>query len=175
MLIDLTSVANNEEKIIQTEVTFEPDTFVSVLGSFPITNKSQVSLLITNKGDREVQIVGKMSLKIAIPCSRCLEDVETKLRLNFEKVVDLKLSKTEQIEVLNEQNYIDGYNLNVDKLVYGEILVNWPMKVLCQEDCKGLCSTCGTNLNLRTCDCDITDLDPRMAKIRDIFSKFKEV
>ena len=57
----------------------------------------------------------------------------------------------------------------------GEILMNWPMQVLCKEDCKGLCPSCGANLNLTTCDCDSTDLDPRMAKIRDVFSKFKEV
>ncbi|HAJ39913.1 MAG TPA: DNA-binding protein, partial [Lachnospiraceae bacterium] len=44
-----------------------------------------------------------------------------------------------------------------------------------KEDCKGICSICGKNLNHGTCDCDHTDLDPRMAQIRDIFNKFKEV
>ena len=68
-----------------------------------------------------------------------------------------------------------GYDLDVDELVYSEILVNWPLRVLCKEDCKGICSICGKNLNHGTCDCDHTDLDPRMAQIRDIFNKFKEV
>ena len=63
----------------------------------------------------------------------------------------------------------------MDKLVCSEILVSWPSKVLCKEDCKGLCNTCGTNLNLKTCDCEPTDLDPRMAQIQEIFNKFKEV
>ena len=62
-----------------------------------------------------------------------------------------------------------------NELVYSEILVNWPLRVLCKEDCKGICSICGKNLNHGTCDCDHTDLDPRMAQIRDIFNKFKEV
>ena len=110
-----------------------------------------------------------------IPCSRCLEDVDTEFVIEFDKELDMKMDDGERQKALDEHSYIEGYNLDVDELVYGEILVNWPVKVLCKEDCKGICSVCGTNLNLSTCSCETTDLDPRMAKIRDIFSKFKEV
>ena len=76
---------------------------------------------------------------------------------------------------LDEKNYIDGYNLDVDKLIYNEILIGWPMKILCREDCKGICNMCGQNLNKGTCDCEDTSLDPRMSVIRDVFKNFKEV
>lgn len=175
MLIDLTGIAKSEEKVIQKEVSYTSDLFISVLGEFPIISKTPLSLTIQNKGNQELQITGKMELTVSIPCGRCLEAVEQQMVLDFVKEADLKLSAADKIEALDEQNYIDGYNLDVDKLVYGELLVNWPIKVLCRDDCKGLCSTCGANRNLQTCDCDSTDLDPRMAKIRDIFSKFKEV
>ena len=39
---------------------------------------------------------------------------------------------------MEETDYLIGLNLDIDKLIYGEILVNWPMKVLCREDCKGI-------------------------------------
>jgi uncharacterized protein len=65
--------------------------------------------------------------------------------------------------------------LDVDRLLFNEILVNWPEKVLCKPDCKGICKTCGTNLNLATCDCEQSELDPRMAQFQDVFNKFKEV
>ena len=81
----------------------------------------------------------------------------------------------EQAMELDEKNYIDGYNLDVDKLLYNEILIGWPMKILCREDCKGICSVCGQNLNEGTCDCEDTGLDPRMSVIRDVFKNFKEV
>ncbi len=61
------------------------------------------------------------------------------------------------------------------KLLYNEILVGWPMKVLCSEDCKGICSVCGQNLNEGSCDCEDTSLDPRMSVIRDLYKNFKEV
>ena len=63
----------------------------------------------------------------------------------------------------------------VEELVRNELIVQWPIRVLCKDDCKGICSRCGANLNIQTCDCDTTGLDPRMAAIKDIFSKFKEV
>ena len=87
----------------------------------------------------------------------------------------MKQSEEDRLNALDESDFLNGYNLDVDKLVYGETLLNWPSRVLCSEDCKGLCKVCGQNLNQGTCNCDSTDLDPRMAKIRDIFSNFKEV
>ena len=70
---------------------------------------------------------------------------------------------------------IDGYNLDVDKLVFGEILLLIPGKTLCKEDCKGLCLRCGANLNEGECGCDRESLDPRMSVFKDILNNFKEV
>ena len=50
-----------------------------------------------------------------------------------------------------------------------EMLIGWPTKVLCKEDCKGICNVCGQNLNEGTCDCEDTGLDPRMSVVRDLF------
>ena len=120
-------------------------------------------------------ITGEASLTLAIPCDRCLEEVEVPFVLQFERTADLSAKEDAPTPEAEDQSYIEGYNLDVNQLVCSEILVSWPSKVLCSEDCKGICPTCGTNLNLGTCDCQPTDLDPRMAKIQEIFSKFKEV
>ena len=175
MLIDLTDILKSEDKVVQTEVPFEPEAFVSEAGRFPIVSKTPVALVIQNKGNQDLLITGKVTLAIDIPCGRCLKDVRTDFKLSFERELDMKLDASKWIEDLDEHNYINGYNLDVDRLVDGELILSWPMKVLCSEACKGICSNCGTDLNRKTCDCDTADLDPRMAKIRDIFSKFKEV
>ena len=83
--------------------------------------------------------------------------------------------KASWLKDLDEQSYLTGYNLDADQLVGNELTLNLPMKVLCKEDCKGICNRCGANLNLETCDCDTRSLDPRMAVIQDIFKQFKEV
>ena len=114
---------------------------------------------------------------ISIPCDRCLKEVPYEFLIEFEKDMNLnELNQSEaHDETAEEKNYIDGYNLDVDKLLYNEILIGWPMKILCREDCKGICNMCGQNLNKGTCDCEDTSLDPRMSVIRDVFKNFKEV
>ena len=109
-----------------------------------------------------------------IPCARCLEEVRTPIRFDIDK----KLTVREEglvDEEMEEPDYLIGFELDVDKLVYAEILVNWPMRVLCKDDCKGICKVCGMNLNKGACSCQRTELDPRMAAIQDIFNRFKEV
>lgn len=70
---------------------------------------------------------------------------------------------------------MEGYHLNVDELINDELLLNWPMKILCREDCKGICKVCGRNLNDGECGCDDFVPDPRMAAIKDLFNADKEV
>ena len=110
-----------------------------------------------------------------IPCDRCLDDVRQEFVLDCTKHVDVGISDAELTEELDESNFIDGYHLDVDKLLYNEILSDWPSKVLCREDCKGLCRVCGRNLNTGSCDCEDSGLDPRMSVVRDLFKNFKEV
>ena len=144
-------------------------------GTYPITKKSPLDLTVTNTGEQKLHLTGDWSFEAEVPCDRCLDPVTVPLDIHFDLDVDMKLTEEERRDALDESDYLHGYNLDVDKLVYGEALLNWPARVLCREDCKGLCRVCGQNLNRKTCDCDRTDLDPRMAKIRDIFSNFKEV
>ena len=102
---------------------------------------------------------GKLKLKLSFEasfrgfCDRCLEDADF------------------SIECDGEYEYEAGDTDKVDteELINEEIMQKWPMKVLCSEDCKGLCLKCGRNLNTGTCECDTFIPDPRMAAIKDIF------
>ncbi|WP_461810059.1 YceD family protein [Faecalimonas sp.] len=172
MLINLSDVLTEHHKTIEQDCSIEMQEFKSELGSFPITKKENLHIVIKYIKGRELFIRGNTKFTIIIPCDRCLEDVPTEFKLDFEKTVDLS---DEQENELDEKNYIDGYHLDVDKLLYNEILIGWPMKILCSDDCKGICNVCGQNLNKGTCDCEDTSLDPRMSVIRDVFKNFKEV
>ena len=112
---------------------------------------------------------------LAVPCDRCLKEVSVPVDISMSAEFDFSGSNEESVLDLNETNYIDGYELDVDKLVYEEILLGFPMKVLCQDDCKGICKVCGANLNQGECGCNRTEPDPRMSVIRDIFNNVKEV
>ena len=180
MIIDIRDVLSCENKEVQKTVTIEMESFVSRLGEFPIVEKSPVTLQMTNKENERLFISGEVEVVMLIPCDRCLEEVPTTLHFEIDKEIPLengtvRVASEEDDEEMDDTDYLIGFDLDVDKLIYREILVNWPMKVLCKEDCKGICKVCGHNLNKGECGCQRTELDPRMAAIQDVFNKFKEV
>ncbi len=111
---------------------------------------------------------------VTTECARCLSDVRQEI--DFQAEITLTVAKT---EILDESDDPVGvvWNgvLDMDQWISEEILVNLPSKVLCQEDCKGICPKCGQNLNQSECGCDRFVMDPRMQKVLDVFSEAKEV
>lgn len=175
MNLNLSDALSEPYRVIEKDVPVEMDIFVSKSGAFPVRDKGDCHIKVEHGKEKtkELFITGRAEVVLELPCDRCLEGVEIPFALDFHKRV--LLDEQTEDEESDEANYIDGYYLDVDKLLYNEILVGWPMKVLCSESCKGICSVCGQNLNEGTCDCEDTGLDPRMSVIRDVFKNFKEV
>ena len=143
--------------------------------TYRIMKAEPFELEIAGLGGRKFSMAGKLPLQLEAPCARCLEPVSFECELDFDREFMVGRTADEQEDSMDEDNYLDGYNLDVDQLVCNELLVSLPMRILCSEDCKGICNRCGTNLNLRTCTCDTRELDPRMSVIQEIFNQFKEV
>lgn len=171
-MINVSAVLSNEGAVKEMTYPLEFKYYKLQGSEYPIIEKTDVNLKLTRINDSELEVEFSNSLSIEIPCDRCLKSVIKHFDLSFsEKISFLEDEENEDIK----SGYVIGYNLDVDKLVLDEILVNWPDKVLCSEDCKGVCGSCGKDLNLGTCDCQDTGLDLRMAVIQDIFKGFKEV
>ena len=156
-------------------VPLEMDSFTRAGVTYPITEADSVMLTFTSLGNKKVRISMESRVVLLVPCDRCLKEVAVEIPIFAENEVDFNETEEKRVEDLNEISYIDGYDLDVDRMVYEEILLGFPMKVLCQEDCKGICKVCGANLNQGECGCDRTEPDPRMSVIRDIFNNVKEV
>lgn len=175
MQIHLSDISSCEGKCVQITAPLEMDSITFQLGDFRVLDKKPLELTITNTGNKVLELVGTGGITVEIPCDRCLEDVSVEIPLQFKRKLDMKQTDEERVNDLDENVYLTGMDLDVDQLVYFEVLMNWPLKVLCKEDCKGICSQCGKNLNKGLCGCTEEPKDPRMAAISDIFSKFKEV
>ncbi len=175
MILDLSRVLSEQHEPIEQSVPVEMDVFQCEMGSFQLVKKSLISLCVSYVGDKRLTITGKGDITAVIPCDRCLTDVQVEIPLDFHKKVSVDPEGADETEELDEANYIDGYSFDVEQLIYNELLVGWPTKILCSEDCKGICNVCGQNLNEGSCNCEDTGLDPRMSVIRDVFKNFKEV
>ncbi|WP_243456471.1 YceD family protein [Mobilitalea sibirica] len=166
---------STKDKVEHIKASIEMERFDFQGNSYEFIKKEPVDLTITNLGNKTVLIEGSTNISLLLFCNRCLKEIVFPMDIHISKEIDFNLSENERAENLDETNYIIGYNLDVDILIYDEILIGFPMKLLCDEECKGICKTCGINLNQETCNCDNTEYDPRMSVIRDIFNNFKEV
>lgn len=175
MLINLSELFSRDGKEKTYKLDIEMKEFEAPDGVYELVSKEPVELRIRNLGERKLFMEGKAKLKLSIPCGRCLEPVICPFELDIDQELDMNQTEEDRLEGLDEQPYISGYNLDVDQLLSNELLLNLPMKVLCSEDCQGICNRCGANLNHGSCSCDQSSPDPRMSVIQDLFQQFKEV
>ena len=94
-------------------------------------------------------------------CDRCAEDVKKHFDLELERIIVEKLENEE-----DDDDYIiaDDRCIDIDELVSEEVALSMPNKILCSEDCKGLCMQCGANLNRTECGCK-PEVDPRLSAL----------
>lgn len=176
MLINLSEILSNPAKEENFICEIEMDHLEYQGEKYPIMYRSPVTLHAASAGKNKVRITGSFAVHIMMPCSRCLTEVLEKFDdIAVDMTLDFNESEEGQKTDFDEMSFVEGQNLDIEDLVYTELLPLLPMKVLCQEDCKGICSVCGINLNKNTCNCNHTVEDPRMSVIRDIFKNFKEV
>jgi len=175
MLVNLTDVFTNEGQVQERTAVYDADTVHSPFGIVSIKEKHPVALRLSNIGQSKALVQGTAKFTFALSCDRCLGDVDYTFDLSFDTVVVSPEYTGGDAEEEAASELMEGYHLNVDELIKNELLLNWPMKVLCREDCKGICKICGKNLNDGACGCDDFVPDPRMAAIKDLFDANKEV
>jgi len=129
---------------------------ISETGDAPIYG--EVDLLRTDRG---IFVSGTLEATVQAVCSRCLSSFGQPLTLKIEEEY---LSKAEEGAFsIDEHQEID-----LSEAVRQYALLALPMKPLCREDCAGLCPHCGHNLNLGSCGCPSSDIDPRFAPLARI-------
>ncbi len=174
MLINLTDVFTSEGKVVRKTIPLELTEFRYGSGTFPITEASPVQLTMSNLGVGKALVEGTAEVALLMECDRCLEPVSVSLKLAFSReVTSPDTADSAQLE--ENEDILEGSQLNIETLINNEILMNLPDKVLCRPDCKGICKLCGQNLNEGECGCDDFVPDPRLAAIKDIFNAKREV
>ncbi len=140
---------------IDTELDFSQ---VEFQGGCPFTDPIRVTGAVTVRAG-VVQLSAQAAFSVNGNCDRCLTP--------FTRAYDIPLEHTLVSTHENEENddyiLLDNYQLNLDDLVLADILLELPYKSLCREDCQGLCTLCGKNLNEGPCGCDHRTVDPRLA------------
>lgn len=110
--------------------------------------------------DETVIVRGVARAVIESPCARCLTPTETALEAEVEEAF---IRDTGEPHAADEDQYMySGHVLELDEAVRTALLLEMPSRILCKEDCRGLCDQCGANLNINECSCqkDLTHRNP---------------
>ena len=116
-----------------------------------------------------------MSVNYQTVCARCLKPVSGCFSLDLEKIVAPRelLSDPDDSKYDDYAIIEDGF-LDMDEPLREQIEMEFPVRFLCREDCLGLCSKCGHDLNEGECGCQRKEIDPRMAPLGALLEKLKK-
>ena len=117
-----------------------------------------------------IRVAGMLETKVEMVCARCLEPVIEDVHREFDLFYQplLKGVKPEEERLKDDDTDIGffvGEGLFLVDILKEQVLLSLPMKVICQSDCRGLCASCGANLNHEECRCETHASDPRLAPL----------
>jgi uncharacterized protein len=145
---------------------------------------TQVTARLKKVG-RQILLDARTSVRLTCPCGRCLVPVSVTTPVSFELTLvpaeaerPARSERPERDDELGsfapqevDLEVYSGKEIDLDPIVREQLLLALPGYPVCNEDCKGLCSVCGTNLNERDCKCDRHVPDPRWAGLKDMLKQ----
>jgi uncharacterized protein len=109
---------------------------------------------------------------LGLDCGRCLEPFTLPVQSVFRHTLVPARDEEAQAADLADEDISFGYYqddlIDLDALVYEQIMLQLPMKPLCAEACRGLCAQCGANLNAAPCECRPGDVDSRLEALKKL-------
>ena len=135
--------------------------------SYPVSEPVVASGVVRNTAG-VLMMTGSITTCIHGICDRCASE--------FDRDIDFPIDVVLVTELANEENEdewvfpLEGDSADLDDIVRTVFVLNLDSKLLCDEDCKGLCCRCGKNLNDGPCSCQ-KELDPRFAALKQLLEK----
>jgi uncharacterized protein len=136
--------------------------------SLPVEPARDLEAVVTimPQGGDGALIRGTLRGSVKLVCDRCTELFEFDVDVNFdifEKIPDEEIGEEPRVRELNGELQLD-----IGAILWEEFLLALPVKPLCSEGCKGVCSGCGKDLNSQKCECNKEIGDERLAVFRNL-------
>jgi uncharacterized protein len=109
----------------------------------------------------ELQLHGHLSVRMQADCTRCLAPIDRVVETDVDVIFAADMERfagADEEEELEPADYpLTLPILSLDEVARDAVLLAVPMRLLCKEDCKGVCPTCGVNRNEADCTCETVD------------------
>ena len=163
MVIDLSEIIRDIDAkiILDNDIDVESTEFMGEM--FTFEKPMHIKGTITNN-TKSLEFTGKVEGEMQVLCARCRKALTVPVNFDISEVIMQDNGEEIDEDVL----VISGEEIDIYDVILNSFLMNVDGKYLCSEDCKGLCSKCGADLNLGECGCENDDIDPRWAKLAEI-------
>ena len=134
---------------------------------YPVSEPVEASGTVRNTAG-VLMMTGSIHTTIHGVCDRCASDFDADVEFPLDVVLVTELANED-----NEDEWVfplEGDSANLEDIIRTVFVLNLDSKLLCKEDCKGLCCRCGKNLNDGPCTCQ-KELDPRFAALKQLLEK----
>ncbi|PYO50488.1 MAG: hypothetical protein DMD72_02265 [Gemmatimonadetes bacterium] len=149
-----------ETKAVHVDGSITPDDSIWEAGDTRPTEPIRVTGRLSSAGEGRFYFTGRVEGQIELACRLCLDEVDVEV----DEDAHLLLAELGAEEADDPDVFLYDPNermLDLRPAIRETWLLTVPGYVQCREDCKGLCPTCGTNLNESTCSCTTTKTDSR--------------
>lgn len=164
MIIDLKRIFVNENSSLPIEYSLDLSD-VEHSGVFPLKKPVEFRGTVSNKAGL-VRFEASVCYEYEAPCDRCGDTTVTPVTVKVDKSLATSIEGEDSDTIL----LVPDMKLDIDEFLYTEVVVSLPTKHLCSENCKGICSKCGKNLNQGECDCPTKEIDPRLQALADLLN-----
>ena len=147
MNLDVSRALKNPGQVFPFETGVDLEA-LEVLGDPVRFTDIEVAGEYLSSGDNRISLKARIRAQADTRCSRCLEPV----RIPAEAAMDVVFAKAPDPEDPDLYGF-EAADLDLTASVRDALLLELPMRILCAEDCRGLCPVCGINLNRETCTC----------------------
>lgn len=129
--------------------------------------KDQVFANVTvEKSGSQIFLKAGVSVQGSFECDRCLTPFGSLLTPSYRMYYVTEANIDSSIDPAEVQVVPPGFSvIDLSDDIRQTVLLSVPLKLLCRENCKGLCPHCGINLNAETCACSETSVDPRWEQL----------
>jgi uncharacterized protein len=128
--------------------------------------------LYFKRQDRRIQAQGRIKTAISIDCVRCLEPFELKINSRFDIILFPREMVDQRSTALDDEDleyiFYENDQIDVEKILVEQVNLFIPFKPVCKGECRGICPSCGSNLNRGACPCDLAKNE-----IKFLFEKVK--
>ena len=168
MIIDLNPMLRGEIKTIDVDFVLTPE----IIEDVTFTEGARVYGKITNAAGY-MRLVLNAELPYIGQCARCLDEVRGVFLLDFERTVVTEgmVSEEKLEESVDEYIVLENGKLMLDEAVKEELMLDFPKKLLCSDDCLGLCPKCGKPKKDGDCGCVTKEIDPRLEVLKKLLDK----